>query len=312
MTTTTASDVLDPVIPGEDPEVAQARFLVQQQITEPVDVLIFGESTLTFTGPSEPGALSVADLIAEKLSSLRTYLVAGPGYGPAVHREFVRMATSLPARPTVVHTLFVRGTLPAFYVHPVYGYRRGVGRLASLHADDAFHTSIPAVPPTPEEWLRYEQLPYPTVRADRTIADFMRALRDNLQPGDPEFLQWLFEFHYGGTPSPEALAAYTDIGRLLSSTGCPVVAVQNPVNIRQGVHELGPQFRQWHARNERAVLDAYRSGAGAHAQVLMTSDLWDPSDFIDPALEHLTLEARDRLASTVAAAVLKAVVVSES
>jgi hypothetical protein len=132
----------------------------------------------------------------------------------------------------------------------------------------------------------------------------MAALRNNLKPGDAGFARWMFEFHYGGSPEAEACAAYTDIGRTLRETGHRVVAVQNPINVVEGARELGPGFRDWNARNEQTVLDAYLAGAGDDAVIVRTGDIWEPEDFIDPSLEHLNLAARDRLAAVIADAVL--------
>jgi hypothetical protein len=298
---------------AENPELAQARYLLHHLHTAAVDVLLLGESTLLYVGPDEADQRSVGDLLVENLEPAATYTVAGPGYGIGLHAEFVRLASSMPARPVVVHTLYVRGTYPAFIDHPQYGHRRGLGLLRAAEATGARHLRAAHRAPTPEEYLAYEQVPYPTlVDERRVIGDFMAPLRHDLEPGEPEHTRWLFEFHYGGSPTDEGLQAFTDIGRRLRDCGYPVVAFQNPVNVVQGCQVLGAEFGEWHARNERAVLDAYRAGIGDDAVILETSALWQPEDFVDPALEHLAAPARVRLAEIVADEVRRVAELEES
>ena len=280
-----------------DPELARARFLLHQLYTEPADVLLFGESTLTYVGAHEADDRSVADLVAEKLQPLKTYTHAGPGYGAPLHTECVRLASALPPRPVIVHSLWVRGTFPAFRLHPIYGYVQAIERLRRLSTFDRIYA--PYEPATPADFLAYEDLPYPTLRGDRTILDFMVTLRHHPSPETLEHAQAMFEFHWGGVPEEVGLRAFTALGRTLRESGYPVVAFQNPVNVVEGSQVLGAEFTDWHARNQQLVLEAYREGAGEHAVVLETGMLWQPEDFIDPALEHLGAEARNRLADLI-------------
>jgi hypothetical protein len=275
-----------------------------QLATDPMDVLLFGESTLSYVGPEEADQRSVSDLVAEYLHPLSTYTLAGPGYGMSLHTEYLRLASSIPARPVIVHTLWLRGTFPAFLRHPQYGHRRALDRLRSTTPAVMGELFDRRRVPTTEDYKRFELLPYPTIVGERSIADFMRALREECMPDHPDYWRWMFEFHWGGSPEDEGLQAFTDFGRILRDSGYPVVAFQNPVNVTAGCAELGPEFAHWHARNEQAVLDAYRTGFGEDAVVLETGDLWEPEDFIDPALEHLGAAARARLAGLIADAVL--------
>jgi len=293
----TTSALPDDVTATEDPELAQARYLVQQLEVSPIDVLVFGESTLTYFGPDEPDTRSVADLLVEALQPLTTYVVAGPGYGVALQCEYVRLACAMPRRPLVVHSLFVRGTYPAFYRHPQYGHRWAIERLRTTSVEAAYSLTAPRHEPTPQDYLEYEKLAYPTICGARVIDDFMDALRRRLKLGDPGFWRWLFEFHYGGSPEQEALHEYTDVGTMLRESGYRVIAYQNPINVVEATRELGDEFPAWQARNEQAVLDAYLEGIGEDATILRTADVWQPEDFIDPALEHLNAGARARLAA---------------
>ena len=290
----------DDVNATEDPELAQARYLVQQLDVTPIDVLVFGESTLTHFGPDEPDTRSVAELLIDELKPLTTYVVAGPGYGAGLQREYLRLACAMPRRPVVLLSLFVRGTYPAFYRHPQYGYRWAIERLRSTSVEAAYGVTAPRHEPSPQDYAEYEKLAYPTICGERVIDDFMDALRRRLKLGDPGFWRWLFEFHYGGSPEPEALQAYTDMGATLRRAGHPVIAYQNPINVIEAARELGPDYPAWQARNEQGVLDAYLEGIGDSATILRTSSLWQPDDFIDPALEHLNAAARARLARLLA------------
>jgi hypothetical protein len=293
----------DVLLETEDPELAQARYLVQHLVANPADVLIFGESTLTYVGPHETDTRSVADLLAERLHPYSTYVVAGAGYGMPLLTKYLRLAAEAPVRPVVVHSLFLRGALAPFLRHPLYGHPQALERLSTSTAAQAWHLTEPKHVPSEAQWKQWERLAYPTIAGDRTIADFVAALRDNLLPGQPGYDEWIFEFHYGGRPEPDGLRAFTEFGRLLASSGYRSVAFQNPVNVVQATRALGAGFAEWHARNERAVLDAYRVGVGEDAAVLRTGGMWRPEEFVDPALEHLGAEARARLADVIADAV---------
>lgn len=289
--------------PPEDPALAAARILLYELEFEPPDVLVFGESTLLFVGPAEEDRRALADLLPDVLSPRSTFVVAGPGFGVELHREFVRLAATCAPRPIVVTSLYARGTLPAFLHHPLWGYRRQIELLERVSGDALDELVQPHVPPTAEEFVAYEALSYPTFVADRTIADFMAALRPPRNPFSRDHLRWLFEFHCGGKPDPTAVQAFTDYGRLLREVGFPVVAFQNPVDVVQGADLLGPEFADWHQHNTELVRDAFVAGYGPDAVILETADVWQPSDFVEPAVEHLTASARIRLARIIGDAV---------
>lgn len=289
--------------PPEDPALAAARILLYELEYEPPDVLVFGESTLLFVGPAEADQRPLADLLTEALAPRSTLAIAGPGFGVELHREFIRLAATRKARPLVVTSLYTRGTLPAFRQHPQWGYRRQLELLSRATGHDEGELLDPYVPPTPEAFLAYETLAYPTFVADRTIGDFMAALRPPRDPFSREHFAWLFEFHCGGSPDPQAVEAFTEYGRTLREAGFPVIAFQNPVDVVQGEDLLGPEFVAWHRRNTTAVRDAFVAGYGPDAVILETADAWQPADFVEPAVEHLAAHARIRLAEVIAAAV---------
>ena len=287
----------------EDPALAAARILLYELDVEPPDVLIFGESTLLFVGPGETDQRPLADLLVDALRPKSALAIAGPGFGVELHREFVRLAATRGPRPLVVTSLYVRGTLPAFLHHPQWGHRRQIELLTQVSGYSEHELSGPYVPPTAEAYVAYEALAYPTFVADRTIGEFMAQLRPPLNPFSPEHLRWLFEFHTGGSPDQKVVEAFAEFGRLLKDAGFPVIAFQNPVDVVQGTELLGPKFAEWHQRNTATVRDAFIAGYGADAVILETSDLWQTSDFVEPAVEHLTALARIKLADLIADAV---------
>jgi hypothetical protein len=286
--------------PPEDPALAAARILLYELEFEPPEVLVFGESTLLFVGQAEADQRSLADLLTDMLLPKSAFVVAGPGFGVELHREFIRLAAMCAPRPVVVTSLYTRGTMPAFLHHPQWGHRRQIELLERVGGHSLEELTSPYVPPTAEEFVAYEALAYPTFVADRTISDFMGALRPPRNPFTREHMRWLFEFHYGGTPDPQALQAFTDYGRMLRDGGFPVVAFQNPVDVIQGADVLGPEFAEWHRRNTNVVRDAFVAGYGPGAVILETADLWLPTDFVEPAVEHLAAAARVRLAGLIA------------
>jgi hypothetical protein len=288
----------------EDPALAAARYLLTALEEEPPDILVFGESTLTFVGPEETDRVSVADRLTESLRPKSSFVVAAPGFNVEVHHQLVRLAATRPPRPLVVTSLYTRGTLPAFLRHPVWGHRRQIDLLTGEtgHVVDALRRPYDA--PGAEEWAAYEAMPYPTfIDAGRTIADFMAQLRPAPVYGSDEHWRWLFEFHYGGSPNPAAVRAFTAFGRTLRERGFPVIAFQNPVNVVEATERLGPEFIAWHRYNTDIVHEAFVAGYGPGAVVLETADGWMPDDFIEPAVEHLAAPARIRLAAIIADAV---------
>lgn len=287
----------------EDPAVASARYLLLKQSLEPTDVLVFGESTLQFVGPDETDQRSLADLLVEGLRPQSSFVVAGPGFGVDLHREFARLAGTQPARPVVVTSLFVRGTLPAFLRHPIYGHRRQIELVSELTGGPGDVLKAPYVPATSEEFAAYELMAYPTMVADRTIADFMAELRPPRNPGSAEHLRWLFEFHYGGVADPAAVRAFADYGRTLRAAGFEVVAFQNPINFVEAAEHLGPEFADWYGGWQNLVREAFVEGYGSDAVVLETGNIWQPDDFVEPAVEHLAAHARIRLAGLIVDAV---------
>jgi hypothetical protein len=289
--------------PPEDPALAAARILLYELEVEPPDVLVFGESTLLFVGPEEADQRPLADLLVEALRPRSALAIAGPGFGVELHREFARLAATRGPRPLVVTSLYVRGTLPAFLHHPQWGHRRQIELLTRVSGHSQDELTGPYVPPRPEAYVAYEALAYPTFVADRTIGEFMAQLRPPGNPFSREHLRWLFEFHVGGSPDPQIVAAFTEFGRLLKGAGFPVVAFQNPVDVVQGSELLGPEFVAWHRCNTATVRDAFVAGYGPDAVILETSDLWQPTDFIEPAVEHLAAHARIELADIIARAV---------
>jgi hypothetical protein len=288
----------------EDPVLAAARFLLYQLHENPPDVLVFGESTLTFVGSHEADQRSLADLLVAALAPLSSFVVAGPGFGVDLHREFIRLASTQVPRPIVVTTLYTRGTLPAFRCHPVWGHRRQVELLRGASGRSVEELQGQYVPPDADAWAAYEAMAYPTrVDAQRTIADFMAALRPPSNPFSREHMRWLFEFHCGGIPDPAAVESFTHYGRALREAGYPVIAFQNPVDVVQGAEALGPEFVEWHRSNTRLIREAFVAGYGAEAVILETAELWQPADFAEPAVEHLAARARGGLANLIAEAV---------
>jgi hypothetical protein len=298
--------VTEPEAEVEDPVLAAARFLLYQLHENPTDVLVFGESTLTFVGQHETDQRSLADLLADALAPLSSFVVAGPGFGVDLHREFIRLASTQAPRPTVITTLYARGTLPAFLRHPMWGHGHQIELLRRAREPVAEQLRGPYVPPDSEAWAAYEAMACPTqVDAQRTIADFMAALRPPRHPFSREHMRWLFEFHCGGIPDPAAVESFTHYGRALREAGYPVIAFQNPVDVVQATEVLGAGFLEWHRRNTRLVRDAFVAGYGPDAVILESAELWQPADFAEPAVEHLAAPARVRLARLIAEAVPK-------
>jgi len=203
----------------------------------------------------------------------------------------------------VITSLYVRGTLPAFRHHPIYGFRRQLERLKRESGDEPDALRAPYVPPTDDQWAAYEREPYPTLVADRTIAEFMSELRPPRNPWSAEHMRWLYEFHLGGVPEPDAVAAFTEYGRALREAGFPVVAMMNPVDVADAVEFLGPDVLDWYRRNAGLVREAFLAGYGPDAVILETGECWRPDDFIEPAVEHLAAPARVRLAGLITDAV---------
>lgn len=298
----TAGRALDAV---DHPQLRQARLLLR---TTP-DVVLLGESVLSFVGAHDHDRRTVPAMVADALGpSVSVVAVHGGGYHADLLAAFVELLAHRRHRPrVVVAALWVRGRLRPWVVHPRFGHVDAVRRLRALD---------PATPPWrvrgslrrggAEAFADFHRTPYATLLGPGTVGDYAVPLRGSELIGQ-ERLRRLYAYHHGGelVPGDPDVAAFTRLGSSLRALGSPYVVYQAPVSVITGTEVLGEAFRDRVEQNFRVADDALRAGTGAPTPVLQTGCAFDPEEFLDPSdgSEHLNEHGRRRLADLLVAQV---------
>lgn len=294
-----------------DPQVRQLRTLVRQMRSGRVDVLFLGDSSATFFGPGEADQRRLPEMLAAELGGEKVALIAGPGYGPELQAEFVRLLTTLPQRPkAVVLGCAVRvATSTNIVKHPRYGYRRSIETLRSV--SDAHH-HIRAFSRrnrrTAQDTSAFRALPVSTRWArEKTIGDFLTLVRGRRdQPETLERQQAVFDYLHGETVT--ALDPQLDQVRILAERltayGVPVVHYWAPIPAERGETYFPGEFADHIRANFEVVQNAFAEGTGSSAQLVETPLDTPDDEFIDSAdgSEHWNEAGRRRIAKKIAEA----------
>jgi hypothetical protein len=274
----------------DHPQLRDARRLLRSS----ADVVLMGESVLTFVGPDDVDHRPLPRMVADGLPGVTTLAVHGGGYHAELLTEYVRLLATRPSRPKVVVVpLWLRGRLTPWIEHPRFGHVDAMRRLRALE---------PSTPPwrvrgslrreTSADFERYYALPYASLLGERPIGDYARPLKS---PGmDPEErLRLLYAFHHGSPVLPEGLVAVTALGEALRHLGSAWFAYETPVSVQTGERVLGPDFRSTVTQNFTAM----RAALGG--EVIETGTAFDEDAFIDPTdgSEHLNDRGRTQLAA---------------
>ena len=289
------------------------------------EVLLLGDSTSVLVSPFDLSRKTLATMVARGIRPLRTCVVAGVSYHPAVYEALVRAVTAMTSRPKVVVVpINVRHFSPEWTGNPNTSYKEVIAAAEAFAADPsepirtvpAFRTgNLLRGEPGDPAWEGFLATPvaYPG-RAERTVGDFVRALHE--APTSVEerraWLQTAFAFHflYPLVPHNERLASLAETIRLATAAGCAVVAYLVPANHQAGADLLGDDYEN--ALAEKSAIIVRACDAATVSAELLTLENWTrlltPDEFFIPydVLSHINESGRRKLAPLVARCVDRA------
>jgi hypothetical protein len=288
----------------DHPQLRDARRLLRATSPGGADVLLLGESVLSFVGPRDADQRNLPRMVADRLGpSVRLEAVHGGGYHAALLTAYVELIRDRPHLPrVVVVSLWARGRLRPWIEHPRFSHADALARLRRLSPDTPpWRVRGSLRRATGADFDRYYELRHPTLLGDRTIGDYARPLKSGGLDPD-ERLALLYAFHHGAPVGADELEAVTQLGAALAGLGCRFFAFEAPISVATGERALGPDFRELVTSNLAALGTAFRRGAGSDAVVLATGAAFDEGEFIDPSdgTEHLAAAGRQRLAALLA------------
>jgi hypothetical protein len=294
----------------DNPEVRQARLLVERLDRGPIDVLHLGASESLFTADYDGDKRTLPQMIEADLPDGRPmHSVAGAGYHPALYMQYLDIAAARGSRPMVIVGLCIRLGEPAWKYHPEYSYLRP---LTALRAIDVaapakrFKAVIPLA--SAADFAKHDELIHETVIGTKTVAEFRRLLKDPVGNGlsRDEAVRLLLAYHLAATTDlePEYLADATALGKRLRELDLPVVCYQMPIPIHQVCDVLGEQARPHILRRLQSLDDAFRAGYG-DVEIVQTGSGLETEDFIDPndGSEHVNEKGRKKITDGVIGAV---------
>ena len=285
-----------------DVQVRQLRDRVRDLKSGATDVLYLGESSTFHVDPRDTDRRTLLDMVADE-SAMSVAPIRGPGHGPALWSEFIRVLASLEIRPrAVVVPMVVRTTALHLRAHPVYSYPQSLARLRAIpHADASIRPW--------GRWTRASEADYERFHAltvhtrwggERTIGDWRRLLRGaRYRLDDRDFRATLFDYFHGEVITEEnpGVLEWRRLGERLRDYGVPVVSNWTPVPLEAGEELFPGEFREQVEQNFAVIERAFLEGVGPLALPAPPEHVPD-DEFIEPrdGTEHLNEAGRLRLA----------------
>jgi hypothetical protein len=293
-----------------DPQVRQLRSVLRRSRRQAVDVLYLGDSSALFIDPRDVDRRRLPEMLAAELPGNRTALLAGPGYPPALHAEFVRLLSSVRHRPQVVVLSICLRTATAIHVreHPQYGYASSIAALRHVedprHRLRAFNRKLRR---TPDQWARFEARTVVTRWGMApTVGAFLVQIRG--RRGEVEQLERqrvLFDYFHGETVAPghPELDDVRRLGEALRAYGVPVVVYWPPIPHDKGEEYFPGEFRAHTEANWRVVQDVLDEALGPLGHLAQSPFETPDHEFVDSAdgSEHWNAAGRLRVAALLAA-----------
>jgi hypothetical protein len=285
-----------------DQQLRQLRERIRTVRRGGTDVLYLGESSTFHIDPRDTDRRTLPDMVGDD-SGMPITPFWGPGYGPALWGEFIRVLATLEARPrAVVLPMVIRTTALHLRVHPVYAYPQSLARMREVHdADARIRPWGRWTHAAQEDYARFEALPVQTRwGGERTLGDWRQHLRGaKHRLDDVDFRRTLFDYFHGEVIAEDnpGVLAWRRFGEQLRDYGVPVVSYWTPVPLEAGEELFPGEFREQVERNLAVIDRAFLDGAGPVARP-MRPDLVPDDEFIEPrdGTEHLNQLGRLRLA----------------
>lgn len=274
-----------------DVQVRQLRSLERsyRKPTGGPDILMFGDSAMYWTAPTDTDHRHLAAMIHDELGIDATFeALVGPIYNPRIMMAFLSAFRHLPGRPKVVLIpLSIMASQRVWMTHPDYGYEHTAVALEQVI--EAGGKRPRRLPPDPIEDRadKWERLPAPSLfGARRTLGELRLIL--NAVPATKwqkiVRLRHLMDFYNAEALTPESpgVLQAAELGAMVRELGMRSVAYIPPVNHGVVKATLGEEAREHVRRNADLIAQAYLEAAGEGSQLADGLFQSPPERFIDP------------------------------
>jgi hypothetical protein len=285
-------------------------------LTEGVDVLYFGDSTLILP----VGEVTTGEILQEFLPDRRIGQVAHPAYSLDLFYDYVVYMDRHGEWPdTLVMPVNMRSFSPAWDMRPSYQFEKERKILAMglssarlfLRPLEIFGFFQPSIsqqafldtPVYDGNVLVGRVRDFETLAVDEVVQGKTKNAYREVKLEDQKTAQPVLTYHYMFNLEPDhrKLDAMIAVAELAAARGVNVIFYITPVNVEQGERFLGQPFSERFTHNIRVVQSRFDAASLDNVTLLdLAFDL--PSyDFID--LEHLTETGKEYIAEQITLAI---------
>lgn len=290
-----------------DVELRQLR-AIQRAYSAPhgPEVLVFGDSSMFWTAPTDDDARRVIDMIRDELGTGVGVVAAfGAGYHARLVLAFLAALERCRSRPRVVVVpTAVLLTSTAWLNHPDFNFVLAAGAIRKAAETGSRPRRVGRA--EPEVADAYDRRPAPSlVGAERTLGELRMLIHAKAETKWQKSirLQHRFDYYNGERfdDETEGIVLTRELGRKLTALELPSVAYIMPVNHEDLVTSMGEAAHGHVARNAELITSTFCEAA--HPLGTMVDATFDAParHFIDPL--HLGPVGRRHLAARIVAAV---------
>jgi hypothetical protein len=290
--------------------VRRARGLLRVLRNHPPDVIYFGESTVSFIGPTDVDRRRLYTMVDDGLGPhVSMHVVHGASFSTDIFDAYLGLLKSTQHRPLIVVPLCVRFRFTPWIEHPVHGHKKALQRIREVDPTKGAWRVHGAWPrPNQVDFDEFHRVPFSSLLGDLTVGDYVTPIAEFQRSGDDVGrVRMLYAYHHGGLLELDSpvMEAVTQMGRTIRELGCPAVVYQTPVPLETGTTLLGQELADRTAASFAAINAAYRLGAGEGVEIIESGTCFTDSEFIDPAdaTEHLNEFGRRHLAEMILSAI---------
>jgi hypothetical protein len=268
------------------------------------EVLIFGDSSMYWTGRRDSSRRYLPDIIDSELGRVRSLALYAAGYNGRIIKAFLAALSKCRSRPrAVVVPTSVQMAGAIWLAHPEFGYEKVTEQLMALIESDG---KLPRRLERPglEEEDAYHRMPAPSftdtgwnvgeVQLVESATAWTRSQKDD---------RWRhnMDMHHGERFEPDSAGVRLvgELGAALRDMALPSVAYIQPVHYELLAKRLYPAIREHLEHNAGLVEAAFREGIGDLGTVVNAVCDSPPSEFYDPI--HLNYEGRLRFGARIVA-----------
>lgn len=280
----------------------------RREIIDGTDVLLFSDSTVLWGHPGDEDSAMLPELLSRELGGARVTTFAGPGFGPRMYSEALRVLATLDERPKyLVFSAALRTVATMIHDHPVYRYPRSIERLQGITSARRRLPVLGGEAATPEDYAAFKALPIRSRWAgETTIGEYRSRLEgQGPRPWPRELERLHFDYFHGEEIRPDhpGMEDCRDLGRRVKEYGVPAVSYTPLAPLERGELNFPGEFADFVTAKQDAMERAIAEYAGEWQ--LVDSGFTD-EDYIDSqdATEHFALSGRLKIARSVSQALL--------